>query len=97
MSGIKLSRTLFWDTNYETIDWKKNYRWVICRVLDRGSLHDWHALKKMYTQKQIIKAATEARYLSKKTVHWLHHIFNLPLTNFRCYNLMQLSREPWIY
>jgi len=94
---MSLSREIFWDVNYETIDWHKNYQWVICRVLDRGSLRDWHELNKIYTQEQIIESATGARYLSKKTVHWLHNIFNLPLSKFRCYNLMQSSHEPWIY
>lgn len=45
---MKLSREIFWDTNYDTIDWDKSYQWVICRVLDRGGIKDWHEIKKYY-------------------------------------------------
>lgn len=94
---MRFSRTIFWDVDPDTIDFEKNYQWVVCRVLDRGTLEDWHELKRNYGVKRIIEAATKARYLSKKTVYWLHEIFNIPLTDFRCYNLMQSSQEPWIY
>jgi hypothetical protein len=35
-----LARELFWDTNYEKINWKENYRWIICRVLEYGTMED---------------------------------------------------------
>lgn len=97
MQKNNLSINLFWDVNYNSLDFEKSSKWVICRVLDRGGLSDWHELNKMYSTAQIIEAATTARYLSKLTVYWLHNIFNIPLTNFRCYNLMQSKQEHWIY
>lgn len=94
---MNLSREIFWDVNYDTIDWEKNYQWVICRVLDRGSLNDWREIKKHYGNSKMIEAAQNARYLSKKTVYTISAIFNIPLTQFRCYNLMQSQPEQWIY
>ena len=94
---MKLARELFWDTDFDTIDWDKNYQWVICRVLDRGGLNDWHEMKRYYGIERILEAAKTARYLSKKTVHFLSNAFEIPLTDFRCYNLMQSQPEQWIY
>lgn len=94
---MQLSRKLFWDVNYDTIDWEKNYQWVICRVLDRGGLNDWNEIRQHYGWPKILEAAKSARYLSKKTVYFLSAVFNVPLTEFRCYNLMQSQAEHWIY
>lgn len=94
---MKLARELFWDTDYTTIDWDKNSQWVICRVLDRGGLEDWHEIKRYYGIDRILEAAKTARYLSKKTIYFLSAIFEIPLTEFRCYNLMQSRQEQWIY
>ena len=94
---MKLSREIFWDTNYDTIDWDKSWQWIICRVLDRGGIKDWHQIKKYYGNEKIIESAKNARYLSKKTVHFISNLFDIPLNEFRCYRLMQSHPEHWIY
>jgi hypothetical protein len=33
-----LSKSLFWDVDFETIDWEKNASYVVQRVLDKGML-----------------------------------------------------------
>ncbi len=40
-----ISKELFWDVNYSTIQWDKNYQWIICRVLEYGGIEDWFAMK----------------------------------------------------
>ena len=94
---MNLARELFWDVNYDTINWKKNYQWVICRVLERGGMKDWYEIKKHYGIENIIESAKNAKYLSKKTTHFIHNIFNIPLEEFKCYRLMQSHPEQWIY
>ena len=94
---MNLPRSLFWDTNYDTIDWEKNSQYVICRVLDRGSMEDWRAIKAYYGIEKIIQAAKETRYLSKKSVYFISAIYEVPLEEFRCYRLMESQPEQWIY
>jgi hypothetical protein len=94
---MNLSKEIFWDTNYDAIDWDKSYQWVICRVLDRGSLKDWFQIKENYGIEKILAVAQDAKYLSKKTIYFLSAIYTIPLTQFRCYNLMQFQQEQWIY
>lgn len=94
---MKLAREIFWDVNYDTIDWEKNYRWVICRVLEYGSINDWHEMRVYYGNTKIVEAATEAKSLSIKTVHFIHRIFNVPLEKFRCYNSTLSDPIHWMY
>jgi len=94
---MNLSRELFWDTNYDTIDWEKNYQWVICRVLEYGGIADWREMRKHYGDAKIVDASTHARSLSIKTLYFIHHIFNIPLKNFRCYNSTLSDPIRWMY
>jgi hypothetical protein len=94
---MKLSRELFWDVNYETIDWEKNYQWVICRVLEYGSIKDWHGMRLYYGNDKIVDAALNARSLSIKTMHFIHNIFEVPLEKFRCYNSTLSDPIRWMY
>ncbi len=61
-----MQKSIFWDVNYDSIDYDKNKDWVICRVLDRGSLNDWFQIKTNYGIDKILTTAKNAKYLSKK-------------------------------
>ncbi len=42
---MELSKTLFWDTDIKKIDYEKNARLLIERLLMRGLLNDWFEKK----------------------------------------------------
>lgn len=92
---MNLSKELFWDTDYNKIDWDKSYHWVICRVLEYGKLEDWKAMRKYYGDEKIIEAAVNASYLSKKSTHFISNLFNVPLTEFRVYHIMKDKPDAW--
>lgn len=94
---IKLNPHLFWDCDYSKIDFEKNYGFVVERVLERGSLDDWFAIKKYYGMEKIKQAVLNARYLSQKALAFCSTIFDIPKEKFRCYKLMSSSPERWIY
>ncbi len=94
---MQLNPTLFWDADYTKINWEASYQWVICRVLDRSTLEDWQKIKMYYGIEKIIAATTTTNYILKKSVYFLSAIYNISLTNFKCYNLMQSQPEHWIY
>ncbi len=94
---MQLSKEIFWDVDYSKLDFESKASWVICRVLDRGSLKDWFQIKENYGIEKILSVAQDAKYLSKKTIYFLSAIYNIPLTQFRCYNLMRFQQEQWIY
>lgn len=50
-----IRRVLFWDTNFNTIDWNKNKKAVIQRILERGSKTEINELISFYGRKTISK------------------------------------------
>lgn len=94
---MTLSKEIFWDVDYSKIDYEKSADWVICRVLEYGSLKDWKAIRANYGIEKIINAATSSRSISIKTMHFIHNFFNVPLTQFRCYNSTRSDQTHWMY
>ena len=37
----KLSSSLFWDVDRESVDWVRHKVWILRRVLERGTWTDW--------------------------------------------------------
>ncbi len=93
---MDLSTHLFWDVDYNAIDWDKHRVFVILRVLSRGSIEDWKEIKAYYGLEKIEKALLQARYLDKRTLNFSSYYFNIPKEKFRCYNIMQSSPKHWI-
>lgn len=94
---MNLSRGIFWDTNYDAIDWDKNRRYVIERVVTYGNMSDWNAIRKYYGWERIRDEMLQSRDLDPKTLSFLSCIFEIPKTQFRCYNTIQSNPGHWIY
>ena len=94
---MNLSKEIFWDVDYTKLDFEKSESFIICRVLEYGSLNDWKEIRKYYGIPKIVTAATNARSLSLKTLHFIHNMFNVPLSTFRCYNSTHSDPIHWMY
>ena len=62
----KIPRFLFWDTNFDEIDWKKKYVAVIKRVFERGDEEAKIEIEKFYG-KELIKSVLNSK--STKPMH----------------------------
>jgi len=91
----KLSKVLFWDTNFEKVDYDRYPRDVISRVVMRGNWNDWQEIKKYYGLEKIKEEMLKVRYLDKKSLSFLSSYFNTPKENFRCYTLRQFTQPHW--
>ncbi len=89
--------SLFWDIKISEIDWEENAKFVINRILMRGGLEDWYALKEMYGLEKIKEASLSARYLDKYTLSFCSVYFNVPKEKFRCYDTKQSIQKHWNY
>ena len=94
---MNLSPTLFWDTDVDSIDWEKQARSIIERVITRGDIDDWKQIKKFYGLPKIKKEIISMRYLDKKTLNFFSIYFDVPKTKFRCYTMKQLFPAHWDY
>ena len=92
---MKLSKVIFWDVDYDSIDWDKKARFVISRVLMYGTIEDWEAIKSYYGAERIKEEMLQERYLDPKTLSFLSCIFDIPKEQFRCFTERQSSPQHW--
>ncbi len=64
---MKLRQSLFWDTNPEKIDLKKNAKYVIERVLDFGRDEEVRWLWSFYDKELIRDVVAKSRSLNPRT------------------------------
>ena len=94
---LELSPALFWDVNIEEVDLVKHRSSVIERITNRGRLDEFRAMVKFYGQETVKNVLINVRYLDKRTLSYCSLIFDVPITEFRCYKLAQLNPEHWTY
>ena len=93
---MNLSRVIFWDTQYDTINWENKARFVIERVVMYGTVEDWHSIKTFYGLNRIKNEMLQSRDLDAKSLSFLSCIFNIPKQQFRCYTEKQLQPQHWV-
>jgi hypothetical protein len=86
-----LSPTLFWDVDPASVDAVAHKQFVICRVMDRGSLQDVRRTQAYYSSAEIKEALLNARSLHKKTIAYFAVMFDLPREAFRAYTFRKTT------
>ncbi len=81
-----LSPKLFWDVDPNEIDEKAHCRYIIQRVLERGSLDDIRATISHYTMPFMIAQAQQIKALDPVTLAFAACIGNVKEETFRCYS-----------
>jgi uncharacterized protein DUF6922 len=92
-----LPRHLFWDADYDSLDWKGGYDFVIERVLDRGNDGDYEALIRYYGRERILKTLKEDTiYLMDHSMERACAYFKLKPEELRCYTWKRSRGGHWI-
>ncbi|MFH0925530.1 MAG: hypothetical protein V1872_07860 [bacterium] len=73
---------LFWDVG--EIELEKHADYIIKRILEYGDENDLKALRKIYSDKMIIKVVKTKRGLSDKTRFFWMLYFHIPLEEITC-------------
>jgi len=94
---MNLSRVIFWDTDYDKIDWDNKARYVIERVVTHGNWSDWIAIQQRYGLERIRTEMLQSRDLDKKALNFLSKFFDIPQEQFRCYTFQQSNLGHWDY
>ncbi len=97
MQKPELNKQIFWDTDFNKIDYDKSWQSVIERVFDRGDIDDIIQVRRYYGDNKIIEALTSAKYLFDETINFCAGIFDIPKEKFRCYILKQSNPIPSLY
>ncbi len=92
-----LNKRIFWDVNFDSIDYDDKYGFVIERVFERGDVCDIREVRRYYNDEKIKKVLIEAKYLPEIKMYLASAIFDILPVNFRCYTQTQSMKELWPY
>jgi hypothetical protein len=95
MENPVFERRIFWDVDFDAIDYQKDYKFVITRVFDRGDVQDIRNCRRYYGDEKITDVLLNTRFLSEVRTYLAAAVIDRPLTDFRCYRLRQLN--PGLY
>ena len=90
------SPNLFWDADPADLDFSKHRKYVVQRVLERGTLDDMRHLFSMYGFDNVVATSKTLRSLDPMSFSFIVNLSGQPRESFRCYTLKRLSQAPWI-
>jgi len=92
-----LPKVLFWEFDYDKMDWQRAYRTVIERVLDKGDESEWEEMIRFYGRERVVHALkNDITFLSNMTTEAVCEYFQLSKQELKCYTKQQLNRGHWI-
>lgn len=91
------NKRIFWDTDFNAIDYDKNYRSVITRVFERGDVEDVRQCRRYYGDSLLKDVLTNARWLPKESIYLAAAILGNELTEYKCYTIAQSNPQHWMY
>lgn len=93
----RLSEGLFWDVDRASLDAARHRRFIIRRVLERGTFEDWKAIKAFYTVEGIVEEARRMRTLEPSALAFVACVGRVDERTFRCYTSKPSARKHWDY
>jgi hypothetical protein len=97
ISRPDLSPVLFWDFEFDKIDWRRSRLTIMERVLNKGNHSDWAEMIRFYGSDNLVYALKEEiNYLTDMTVEAVCEYFQLSKTELKCYTKKQLNQGHWI-
>lgn len=84
-------KRIFWDVNFEALDYDAKANFVIERVFERGDVPDIRNCRRYYGDEKVTSALLNAKFLPEITMYLASAVIDKPLKDFRCYKLRQLN------
>lgn len=91
----QLSEHLFWDVIREEVDMEKHALFITQRVLEYGTLEDWHLLRSYYGIEHIVEMCKSMRALDPVCLSFICAISQSKKEDFRCYHTRLSNPTPW--
>ncbi|OFX17383.1 MAG: hypothetical protein A2033_15170 [Bacteroidetes bacterium GWA2_31_9] len=90
-------KQIFWDINFDNIDYKGNANFIIERVFERGEIDDIRQCRRYYGDNKIKEVLLNSKYIIQSRLHLIAAIIDQPIQNFKCYKLQQSNPELYPY
>ena len=92
-----INRRIFWDIDFDKLDYKGKASFIIERVFERGDVEDIRNCRRYYGDDKIKQVLLTAKFLPLTRIYLASAVINEPLEAFRCYKLRQLNPELYPY
>ncbi len=86
-------KRIFWDVDFENLDYDAKARFVIERVFDWGDVPDIRNCRRYYGDEKISEVLLNAKFLREVRLYLATAVIDQPIENFRCYKLRQSNPE----
>lgn len=86
-------KRIFWDVNFDKLDYDLKSNFIIERVFERGDVEDIRQCRRYYGDEKITEVLLNAKYLSLHTIYLAAAVIDRPLTDFKCYIPKQLRHQ----
>jgi len=90
-------KRIFWDVNFEKLDYDAKANFVIERVFERGDVDDIRQCRRYYGDEKVRTVLLNAKYLPLDRIYLASAVIDEPIEKFRCYILRQLNPEIFPY
>ena len=91
----EFNRCIFWDTDFDKLDYDLCADSIIERVFDRGDVEDIRQCRRYYGDEKVAEALLNANFLMEHRMNLASAVINKPIEDFKCYKLRQLN--PGLY
>ena len=88
-------KRIFWDVDFNKLDYDGKASFIIERVFERGDVEDIRQCRRYYGDEKVTEVLLNAKFLPLHTTYLAAAVIDRPLTDFRCYKLIQLN--PGLY
>jgi hypothetical protein len=84
-------RRIFWDVDFDKLDYDKRANFIIERVFDRGDVEDIRQCRRYYGDEKVTEVLLNAKFLMEHRIPLAAAVINKSIEDFRCYKLRQLN------
>ena len=93
----ELNRRIFWDINFDNLDYDSKAAFIIERVFERGDVADIRNCRRYYGDERIMQVLTNVKWLPLQTIYLACAVLDNELTDYKCYNTARSNPEHWTY
>jgi len=72
---------LLWEFDHENFDFKKSYKIVIERILERGNMENWREMIRFYSKKQILETIDWSSQIDERDKRFSRLFINSDFVN----------------
>jgi len=93
MDKPQFERRIFWDVDFDKLDYEKYANFIIERVFERGDVEDIRQCRRYYGDEKISDALLNAKFLLLRTIYFAAAIFDKEVEDFKCYKESVIARN----